>query len=323
VALLVQLEGEFGRRLPIAALFAEPTAGHLARLLRAAPQGADANPLVPLRTEGALAPLFCIHPAGGTVFCYLELAHLLTADVPMYGLQAQGIDGTLAPHETIEEMAAHYIRSIRSVQPAGPYQLCGWSTGGIVAFEIARQLLDADEEVSLVALLDAAIPRAEDNFDEADLAPMLHMLFPEDDAGAIDILRTRPLEEQVDYFRQRAERAQVLLAESGARSARGVYDVFEANLRAVVAYSPRPLGCRLTLIRASEQATPIHADPLLGWGAQAAGGTEVREVTGHHLTMLQAPTVLEVAQVLDGCLAAGVESGRTAASKAQPTAVAS
>jgi thioesterase domain-containing protein/acyl carrier protein len=305
VALIARLEEEFGRRLPLAALAEEPTVAHLSQLLRNASSRDENASLVPIRPHGTQLPLFCVHPAGGTVFCYNELAQHLSADVPLYGLQAQGVDGTLAPHDTIEAMAAHYIQVMKSVQGAGPYRICGWSTGGLVAFEMARQLQISGDEVSLVALIDAAIPGPDRVLDENDLVPMLQMMFPGDDAGQLQDLRTRPLAEQVEYFRTRAEGARLLLAGAGAGGARSVFDVFEANMKAVAAFRPQPLDAKITLIRASQQATPMHADPLLGWGSWAAGGTVVYELPDStHLTMLQPPVVGQLAAMLDRWLTA-------------------
>ena len=149
------------------------------------------------------------------MFCYRELANRLDADVPVFGLQAHGIDGLSAPCESIEAMAADYCSAIRAVQPHGPYRLCGWSTGGVIAFETARQLLDAGDEVALVALLDAAIPGPDQNLGESDLVPMLTMMFPEEDPERLRKLQNRPVAEQVEYFRHRAETVRLLVAGSG------------------------------------------------------------------------------------------------------------
>jgi thioesterase domain-containing protein/acyl carrier protein len=313
VALIARLEEEFGRRLPLAALAEEPTVAHLSQLLSNASSRDENASLVPIRPHGGQLPLFCVHPAGGTVFCYIELAQHLSAEVPLYGLQAQGVDGTLAPHDTIEAMAAHYIQVMKSVQAVGPYRICGWSTGGLVAFEMARQLQLAGDAVSLVALIDAAIPGPDRVLDENDLVPMLQMMFPGDDANQLQDLRSRPLAEQVEYFRTRAEGARLLLAGAGAGGARSVFDVFEANMKAVAAYRPQPLNAKLTLIRASQQATPMHADPLLGWGSWATGGAAVYELPNStHLTMLQPPVVGQLAAMLDRLLAAAaLEDART------------
>ncbi|HEY2838917.1 MAG TPA: condensation domain-containing protein [Pirellulales bacterium] len=313
VTLLARLEEEFGRGLPLAAMFDKPTVAHLAGLLNKAPVAPEEISLVPIQRHGSQAPLFCVHPAGGTVFCYLGLARHLRGDAPLYGLQAQGIDGALAPHTTIEAMAAHYVRAMKTVQAAGPYRVCGWSTGGIIAFEIARQLRDAGEEVGFVGLFDAGIPRAGQNFGEADIAPMLGMMFPGEDPEQLRALQSLPVAEQLEYFRGRAELAQLLVAGAGAAQAQRIFEVFQANMQAAVQYQPAPIDVKLTLFRAAEDATPMHADPLLGWGDWAE--VEVIPTIGSHLTMFQSPAVEELARLLDARLEQGrLENAELAAS---------
>ncbi|MBL9123808.1 MAG: hypothetical protein JNG90_09265, partial [Planctomycetaceae bacterium] len=304
VALLARVENEFGRELSLAALLEQPTIAYLAELLKRDPRSSAASPLVPIRAQGSRPPLFCIHPAGGTVMCYRELARRLDDEVPVYGLQAQGIDDDRAPLEAITELAASYLNAIRSVQPEGPYQLCGWSTGGIIAFEIARQLAASGASVGLLALVDAAIPRAGESFGEADLAALLSMLFPGEDFAH---LRDKSPDEQLREFSERAQRAGLLVAESASRQANRIYQVFQANLRGVAEYRPGPLqGCSLTILRAGQHATPMHADPWLGWQPWAEGGIEVLEVDASHLDILEAPAVEQVAKILGPRLAAAL-----------------
>ncbi|MBX3413399.1 MAG: hypothetical protein KF708_11985 [Pirellulales bacterium] len=302
VTLLARLEDEFARRLPLAALFEEPTVAHLAKLLGREAATPEEISLVPLRAGGGKPALFCVHPAGGTVFCYLELAQRLSDDRPVYGLQAAGIDGTTAPHETIEAMAAHYLSAIKSAQPTGPYHLCGWSTGGVVAFELARQMRAAGDEVGLLALLDAAIPRPGESFGADDLLPMLELLFPTDDRQVLERLREMPASAQLEHFRGRAEAAQLLIAGAGASQAKRIYEVFQANMQAVVAYRPGPYDRRITLFRAADHATPMHADRTLGWEPWASGGIELHDVAGEHLNLLKSPTVLAICVQLQHAL---------------------
>ncbi|MBU3063590.1 amino acid adenylation domain-containing protein [Nocardia sp. NEAU-G5] len=111
--------------------------------------------LLPIRTGGDGSPLFCIHPASGTSWCYWGLAETLRPGRPIYGLQAPELGG-LEPPRSIDEYAARYAREIRSVQPNGPYHLLGWSLGGIIAHAAAACLQAAGEAVDLLALLDAS-----------------------------------------------------------------------------------------------------------------------------------------------------------------------
>src|SRR4029077_8750398 len=97
---------------------------------------------------------------------YYRLARELGTDQPVYGLQARPLGGeSQAPHPTIEEMAAEYLEAVRSLQPAGPYLLAGYSFGAVVAFEMARQLTGAGEEVAMLALLDEMVPAGDETAD--------------------------------------------------------------------------------------------------------------------------------------------------------------
>jgi thioesterase domain-containing protein len=114
--------------------------------------------LLPIRAQGTRAPWFCLHPAGGASWCYSPLARSVPPDVPLYGLQAPGLDGTAELPGSVRELATICVQQIRAVQPAGPYHLLGWSFGGVVAHEIAVQLQAAGEQVGALVLLDAYPP---------------------------------------------------------------------------------------------------------------------------------------------------------------------
>jgi acyl-CoA synthetase (AMP-forming)/AMP-acid ligase II/acyl carrier protein len=155
VSLFVQIEKIFGKELPLAVLLQAPTVEHLASILRQEAWSEPWSSLVPLQPDGPRPPFFCIHGPGGHVLSYYDLARHLRPAQPVYGLQAQGLDGKHAPLMSIEDMAAHYIKEIHSLQPDGPYFLGGLCFGGILAFEMAQQLHAQGQKVALLALFDA------------------------------------------------------------------------------------------------------------------------------------------------------------------------
>lgn len=106
--------------------------------------------LVPIQPKGSKVPLFCVHGGWGHVLFYDGLADQLGSDQPLYGLQVRGLNGLDAPFHKLEDMAAYYLQEIRQVQPVGPYQLAGYCYGAIVAFEMANQLIQNNEEVELL-----------------------------------------------------------------------------------------------------------------------------------------------------------------------------
>ncbi|MFF9399162.1 amino acid adenylation domain-containing protein [Streptomyces sp. NPDC014744] len=164
VRLAARVRAALGADVSIGTVFRSPTPAALDVALEGAADGGRGDDpldvLLPLRParEGDRAPLYCVHPAGGLSWCYAGLIRRLPADVPIYGLQAQGVgpatSGKPLP-ATLEELAAHYVARMREAQPAGPYRLLGWSTGGIIAQAMATHLQDRGEDVELLAVLDA------------------------------------------------------------------------------------------------------------------------------------------------------------------------
>ncbi|MEU5371273.1 amino acid adenylation domain-containing protein [Streptomyces sp. NPDC005951] len=160
VRLAGRIRSAFGIEVSIGTVFQAPTPAALDTALDVSCEEDPLDVLLPLRPArpGDRAPVHCVHPAGGLSWCYAGLIRNLPADVPIYGLQAQGVGGATADEPlptTLEELAAHYASRIREVQPEGPYRLLGWSTGGIIAHAIAAVLQEADHEVELLAILDA------------------------------------------------------------------------------------------------------------------------------------------------------------------------
>ena len=155
VQVMTRLEKQTGRRLPLATLFEYPTVREMARLLHQDAQPVSWESLVPIKPGGSRDPLYIVHGAGLNVLLFNAVANNLHPDQPVYGLQARGLNGVDEPFHSIPEMAQAYVTEIVKHNPTGPYLLSGFSFGGIVAFEMARQLQEQGRKVGLVALFDA------------------------------------------------------------------------------------------------------------------------------------------------------------------------
>lgn len=153
----IQVEEKIGCKLPVAALFQSPTIELLARRFSDEKWSPPWSSLVPLQPEGSRPPLFFVHGWGGDVYSFLDLTRLLSPDQPCYGIQALGLDGRCARHQTIEEMARYYVKEMISLQPEGPYYLAGYSLGGLIAFEVARQIHLLGRRVAQLFILDSGI----------------------------------------------------------------------------------------------------------------------------------------------------------------------
>uniref|UniRef100_UPI002458F17A thioesterase domain-containing protein n=1 Tax=Nocardia cyriacigeorgica TaxID=135487 RepID=UPI002458F17A len=108
-----------------------------------------------LRPTGSAAPIFCVHPVGGTAWQFAPLARLLRADRPLVGLQAPTLSGHDIGARTLDELAAHYLETMRRIQPHGPYRLLGYSLGGNIVHAIAAAMEAAGEDVAFAGLIDS------------------------------------------------------------------------------------------------------------------------------------------------------------------------
>ena len=155
--LFAEIDRIWHKKLLLAVLLESPTIAELAKMIHTETRS-DWSPLVLLKPGEHQPPLFFVHPIGGNLFDYHTLSKRLEIKPPIYGLQPRGIDGKQPPIECIEDMASYFIQAIQTVQPQGPYSIVGYSFGGIVAFDMARQLTERGERVAFLGLVDIRCP---------------------------------------------------------------------------------------------------------------------------------------------------------------------
>jgi amino acid adenylation domain-containing protein len=313
--IMALIRRDLGRDLPLAELFQAPTVEGLAALLRRQDEPRRREPLVAIQAQGTQPPLFCVHPVGGEVLVYSALARALGADQPFYGLQTPAQEAGATPG-SIEEMATGYLEALRAVQPAGPYRLAGWSMGGVVAFEMARQLDRQGQKVALLALFDSA-PHPPFGEDHPPTDLDLISLFAVDLWGIAgrnleipdrDLTGLGREELLALLFDQMSER-HLLPPEVDVSSLRRSFEIFATNILAFERYKPKPYRGRLVLIQAAEKPEGL-ADPALAWRKLVRGGIECFESPGNHYTMVRSPGVANLAALLDSCFKRAREAPR-------------
>jgi amino acid adenylation domain-containing protein len=284
--LMHRIEQSLGQRLPLAALLQAPTIEQLAALLRQEKWSSSWSSLVEIQPEGSRPPFFCVHGVGGNVVGFRDLALHLGTDQPFYALQPQGLDGKRPCLTSIPEMAERYIQEVRKVQPEGPYRIGGYSFGGLVAYEMAQQLEALGEDTALLALFDTYPGKVESR------------------GSQLKNLLALPLKERVSFVLKKGTFVLMTLRKRLELQMlpRALRNVKQACSKAAGDYDVKPYSGQVTLFRVKEKSVGSLHDPYAIWWRMAAGGVDLREISGDHLSLLKEPQVRLFAAELADCL---------------------
>ena len=304
---IAELERRFGVELSITLVNDKPTIGGICRGLLAARQP-DYDPLVLIKAGNDRLPLHIIHGLGGTIMEAFPLGRRMRYPGAVYGLQARGLDGRCRPHDTVSAMAAANLEAIRTRQPKGPYNLCGFSFGGLVALEMAQQLRQAGEEVSFLGMIDT-LP----NWRGWPIDRRLFYVLRRMARSAIGLFTIR-VRDWVPHLATQVSRAQRRLswrlgASNHASAIRPtasvdipahVEAVTQGTSRASARYRPTKYQGTLTLLLA-DVPNPDFAHPEAFW-RRYARDLRLYPIPGAHDSILSEPNVSAVAEVLTACM---------------------
>ncbi|MFF3641304.1 amino acid adenylation domain-containing protein [Streptomyces sp. NPDC002564] len=265
-------------------------AGHLA-----GGDHGDLEMLLPLRPKGDRPPLFCLHTGTGLSWAYAALLRHLPQDQPVYGVQARGLAAPEPLPQSLAEMAADYARSIKSVQPEGPYRLLGWSLGGLIAQAVATHLEDQGDHVELLAVIDG---------------------YPEGFGGA-QYSTVQPAGGQDDAA---APRASDLGLPPDENIGQDMDEDLRANMRQVIdnvgrltpRHTPRRFRGDLLLFVATEDRPADTPAAVAGesWRPYIAGDIESHDIAAGHYTMLQPAPSARIGAVVADKLRAAHTTGK-------------
>lgn len=280
--------------------------------------GGSNHPLLaPLKPTGTKPPIFMVHPPGGIVVCYRELAQSLESDQPLWAIRSRGLHGKERLPESIEEMASEYIEAIRTVQPEGPYMLGGWSLGGLVAYEMAKQLNQRESEkfgtsnrdpdlMHRLIFLDTTIKEG-----AADCVPIEEQVNVGLEYGidlTLEQLGDLLPEEQLTLLRDHTMQLGILHEQSSpevvARILSDLQYLFHHHLDLSKRYRLDPIEARLLLLRPLEVPFELNVTEDRGW-RHLVNDVIVRFVPGHHHSMVQSPNAQEMTEVMMRELNAG------------------
>ncbi|PEY73224.1 non-ribosomal peptide synthetase [Bacillus thuringiensis] len=301
--MVAEIQKRFQHSLTLLQLYEYQTIEKIAESIRLDMDNLNkSRTLIPLKTEGSRPPFFCMHPGTGDVICYVHLVRALHPDQPFYGLQAPGFEDEQVPLSRIPKMASLYIKSIQEVQPKGPYYLGGWSFGGLVAYEVGRQLQELGEEVAFIGMFDttAMLHTYKDtsHFDEKKLLPifakeLVYKFGIEEPIYSKDTNMNDPMSVLAPIVYKALENGE-MLNHHGATDITDVlriFKVFRACREAVYYYNPQSHLQRVTLYRTTDNVEMFHGPnrhETLGWG-EVVSSVSVVDTIGDHLTMIQRP----------------------------------
>jgi amino acid adenylation domain-containing protein len=319
VKLIAEIEKKFTKRVAPATLFQSPTILELAEIIRRGP--ASWSSLVRVQPGGTRTPFFWILGDLSNAF----LPRYLDSDQPLYGLEHQSQDGKPAGYTSVETIAAHYLGEMRRVQAQGPYYLGGYSFGSVVALEVAQQLKDQAEEVSLLVLLDPPGPLSGtsrsstiplkggrtiiDRFHDrihrhyVNLARLGYeerlAYFWERGVAKVDEVRTRITTRITKTLKRGLSKACLVLGRELPPSVRSLYilDIYDQALRK---YEMRPYSGRVVLLKGEGQSDDYEGN----WEQYLVGEKQLYEVPGNHLDLRQEAYIPSWAEKLKVCLEA-------------------
>jgi thioesterase domain-containing protein/acyl carrier protein len=318
VQLMSKIQVQTGVKLPLTTLLRHSTLGKLAiqlngfKLENQSSKLGDKfeNPpfssLVPIREGGTKPALYLVHGGGLHVLFYQNMVKYMDADQPIYALQARGLNGDEEPLDRIEDMAAHYISEILQQDPDGPYCLAGYSLGGIIAWEMAKQLKAMGKSVLMLSLFDAV---AKDEWTNGGSASGFNKklkkigynlsLLMRDPAKALEY-KTHVLKMQLE---QKKGRLRTAFRNNKTNEIEEGYipygsKVYDKSIEAYEKYVLQPLDIEVDLFKAKEQMFYLNDPEYYGWDKFALGGVITHEIGGNHLTLFDEPNGKAVAKAM-------------------------
>ncbi|MDX6457255.1 MAG: hypothetical protein QOE55_952 [Acidobacteriaceae bacterium] len=279
---LAELNKKLGLKIAVSYLVEAPTARKFAELLMRTKEG-PARYLVSMQPEGSLPPIYLIHHLLGDVFVYRSVASQFAPDRPVFGIQAPVDLIDQAQPFSLQALASAYVGEILKRQTGGPIHLAGFSSGSVIAFEMASQLKNLGHEVGLLALIDGGIHVENPSMPTAvKYAKMVMRKLCKIAFKLQDEIAEGPRQFVMKRLRHVQLQCRVRSLEDSA--SKSEISMEQALLLAERAYKPEPYSGSALLIRFHDEAWEYGPDPLMGWSGLVKGGIDIVDLDGGHIT---------------------------------------
>lgn len=308
VKVMARIEQETGKRLPLAILFENSTVEKLSLMLEMDGKSITWDSLVPIKPKGNKIPIYIVHGAGLNVLLFNTLAKHMDADQPVYGMQAKGLNGVDEPLNRMEDIAAHYISAIRAQNPDGPYALAGFSFGGIIAYEMARQLEALNKEVRMLAMFDTYAYRTP-HYDPWLVKNVKRGMYFGRKIWHAMLFKdgfTKTITTRAKALERGAVRMLWKLKFGTEQKQTGFFGyshkIDQMNNEAQKHYKILPYNIEIELFRAETRSFYLDDYVYMGWKPYALKGVNIHNVPGEHNTLFKEPNDKEFARILQECL---------------------
>jgi thioesterase domain-containing protein len=262
----------------------------------------------PLRTSGSGSPLFCFPGAGDRPTRFRELTAFLPDSQPVYAIDLDSLWG-IEQEFSIEQLARFYLDRIRKIQRSGPYFLCGYSFGGLVAYEVAMRLIDEGDSVSLIALLDTPNPALKSNLSVTDAVQFhksylinrlkkYYRMLVRCDFKQMTLSGLAFMSTNFGSFFLPAVKVGFRIVNRPLPTVLGAHDPTTVFSKAWRSYVPKRYGKSVVFFRVQDRGPEYDHDLSMGWDTYVTGGVQVHIVPGGHLDMMSVPAVCVLAEKL-------------------------
>lgn len=305
VKVMVAIEKETGRRLPLATLFENSTIEGLAKMLATDEEEIKWDSLVPIKKTGNKIPIYLIHGGGLNILVFNPLGKYMDKEQPVYGMQALGLNGKTKLLYSMEELADRYNQEIIDNDPIGPYALAGYSFGGLLAYEMAKRLIAMGREVKMLGILDT-YAGGKDSQEQMIKKTYKKVVRQFKKAGFFGGLLISNPKETIDYqllvLRRKINR--LFSAKIVAYDKVFLYDdeIYKSYDMAWKNYLMQPFDIHVDVFRTKKRIYFLDDMTYLGWREYAKKGVSVHEVPGDHKTFLFPPNDKEFAEILQEVL---------------------
>ena len=303
VQITTRIEKKLGKKLQIATLFSYPTIAQLSAFIdKESTANIKWKSIVPIKPTGNKMPLYIVHGAGLNVLNFNDLSNYVDPQQPLFGLQGVGIDGEEIALDSIQQIASYYVGEVIKHNPSGPYAVGGYSIGGFIAVEMARQLEAMNKEVKMLAIFDTDADNAREREPWYKIQPKVFKRYLPKFLGGKKSMTEQIAAKFRDKTNALKDKAGLAPKAESAEYFAMLDVIIVRYFEALKNYQLEPVNNNIYLFKADFNDHYNDDEIYLGWKKYTAKEVKRYQVPGNHLTMMMPPNVPELGKAVQDAL---------------------